>query len=277
MSDIPITPPRRLDGAVDTRTLRAVALPAEHGGWGLLAEPLLLGILLAPTAAGAAVVAGAVCAFLARHPARLAVGDLRRGTLHPRTRLAASLAAANLVGAAAGLATALLLSEGRLAIYLLPVWPAAFLYLAFDLRMRGREMVAELAGALSLSAAAGAVAVAGGWPLSRAWPLWLLAGGRAVAGVIEVRTRLRRRRGQAAGATVPVLVHVLFATAAAVAAWLDLMPAPAALVPLALLARSAWHLRPGAAPRAPQQVGWGEVRAGVLAVGAWVAAYRIFG
>src|SRR5689334_962019 len=45
-------------------SLRALALPTEHGGWGLLLEPLLLGLLIVPSAPGAAVAAAALGAFL---------------------------------------------------------------------------------------------------------------------------------------------------------------------------------------------------------------------
>lgn len=37
--------------AARTVKLRTVALPAEHGGWGFLFEPIVLGLLLAPTGA----------------------------------------------------------------------------------------------------------------------------------------------------------------------------------------------------------------------------------
>jgi hypothetical protein len=33
--------------------LKSVALPVEHGGWGMLGEPLLLALLVAPSWAGA--------------------------------------------------------------------------------------------------------------------------------------------------------------------------------------------------------------------------------
>jgi len=29
-------------------SLKTVALPVEHGGWGMLAEPLVMGLVLAP-------------------------------------------------------------------------------------------------------------------------------------------------------------------------------------------------------------------------------------
>ena len=42
--------------AADVRpTWRTVAVPSEHGGWGLTAEPVLLGLLLAFSWSGVAV------------------------------------------------------------------------------------------------------------------------------------------------------------------------------------------------------------------------------
>ena len=261
----------------EARTLRAVALPAEHGGWGLLAEPLLLGFLVAPSLAGTALALAAACAFLARHPARLAFGDWRRGVSYPRTRLAFGLAMANALAAVGGLGVALILADGPLAWYLALIVPPAAVFLWFDLRMQGRDLRAELSGAVALTATAGALVVAAGWPLARAWPLWLLVGGRAVASVVEVRTRLRRRRGLPASAAGPLVVHAAFAAAAVAVVAAGLAPKAAPLVPIALLARAAWNLRESAAAPMPQQVGWSEVRAGALALVVWVAAYRILG
>src|SRR5665213_893101 len=42
--------------------LRAVAMPTEHGGWGLTAEPVLLGLIVAPSIAGGAIGAAAIVA-----------------------------------------------------------------------------------------------------------------------------------------------------------------------------------------------------------------------
>ena len=59
--------------------LRGVALPSEHGGWGLTLEPGLLGLLVAPSVAGACLAVAAVVAFVARTPLKLALVDRRRG------------------------------------------------------------------------------------------------------------------------------------------------------------------------------------------------------
>ena len=53
--------------------LKTIALPAEHGGWGLLFEPIALGLLVAPSIAGLYLALSAVGFFLARHPLALVV------------------------------------------------------------------------------------------------------------------------------------------------------------------------------------------------------------
>jgi YwiC-like protein len=54
---------------------RAMAIPDEHGGWGLTAEPVLLGLLVAPSWAGAALAVAAFVAFLVRTPLKVVLVD----------------------------------------------------------------------------------------------------------------------------------------------------------------------------------------------------------
>jgi len=68
--------------------IRAVALPAEHGGWALIVEPIALGLLVAPSLTGLFIGAGALASFLVRHPLKLAVGDRRKKHILKRTSLA---------------------------------------------------------------------------------------------------------------------------------------------------------------------------------------------
>ena len=46
--------------------IRSIALPTEHGGWGFTLEPILLGLLVAPSAAAWEISAAALGIFLAR-------------------------------------------------------------------------------------------------------------------------------------------------------------------------------------------------------------------
>src|SRR5215510_13317849 len=71
---------------------RTVVLPREHGGWSLIAEPALLGLLVAPSWAGLALGLAGLLAFLARQPLRLYLVDRTRSRSLPRTALAAEVA-----------------------------------------------------------------------------------------------------------------------------------------------------------------------------------------
>ncbi|HEX4980427.1 MAG TPA: YwiC-like family protein, partial [Ilumatobacteraceae bacterium] len=85
-------------GSVTERPLwRTVGVPSEHGGWGLTLEPVLLGLIVAPSLAGALLGAAALLAFLVRTPLKLAAVDARRGRWLERSRLATKIAVAELV------------------------------------------------------------------------------------------------------------------------------------------------------------------------------------
>jgi hypothetical protein len=254
--------------------VRAVALPTEHGGWGLVAEPLLLGLCVAPSSAGVLVATAVLAAFLWRHPARLAVADLRRGVRYPRTRVAVAAAGVYaLVALAAGVG-AVTLSKAPLFGLAAMVAPFASVYLAYDVRLQSRQLVAELAGALALSVGAPVVARAAGWNEGAALGLWVLIAGRSVPAVLDVRGRLRRARGVASPAWPAVLCASVFTLGAMAGARTGLVPAAAVLVSLALLARIVRQDAAGIAVR-PRDVGWQEVRAGLAAVAAWTLVYWI--
>src|SRR5688572_6264719 len=123
MEDTFAVPVARLKRSPSPVAWRSIALPAEHGGWGLLAEPLLLGLLVAPSLAGAAVAVAATGAFLFRHPARLAVADWQRGGQYPRTSAAVAVALAYAAMALAGLSAALVLARGPVDILLVAAAP----------------------------------------------------------------------------------------------------------------------------------------------------------
>jgi hypothetical protein len=256
--------------------LRALALPVEHGGWGLLAEPLALGLLVAPCRAGVAIGIAVTGAFLWRHPARLAASDLRRGVRHARTRAALLIAA--LYGAAAlgGAGLALAWTEASLFGLIGVVAPLAAVYLAYDARLRSRALAAEVMGALALGASAAAVARGAGWPMAPALGLWLLIAGRSIPSVLDVRARLRRARGVATRSTPVLATAAGFAAATVAALRAGILPPAASVVTLLLLVRIALHQRPAAAPVRARDVGWGEVRAGIAAIVAWAVAYRLF-
>src|SRR5438067_2141922 len=75
-----------------TAELRDLAVPTEHGGWSLTAEPAVLGLLVAPGAAGVAIAAAALVAFVARTPLTVLLVDRRRDRQLERDALARRVA-----------------------------------------------------------------------------------------------------------------------------------------------------------------------------------------
>lgn len=182
--------------ATERALWRSVAIPTEHGGWGLTLEPVLLGLVLAFSWAGLAIGLAAFVAFLVRTPLKLAVVDRRRMRSLPRTRLAARIAAVEL-GLLGALGASALWSAGFQ--WLVPViiaTPLVAVELWFDIRSRSRRLVPELAGAIGISAVAASITLAGGASWRLAVASWMILAARAVASIPYVRTQIvRTRRG----------------------------------------------------------------------------------
>ncbi|MGI9616377.1 MAG: YwiC-like family protein, partial [Acidimicrobiales bacterium] len=71
---------------------RQVAVPTEHGGWSLTAEPVLLGLLVAWSWPGLALGLAAMLAFVARTPLKVVLVDRWRNRWLDRSRVAAAIA-----------------------------------------------------------------------------------------------------------------------------------------------------------------------------------------
>jgi hypothetical protein len=226
-------------------TVRAVALPAEHGGWGLTAEPVLLGLLVAPSWAGVALGAAAMTAFLARTPIKIGLGDLRRGRRLDRTRVALGIGVAELVVLAALAATAIVLAAAPIWMPLLVAAPLLLTELAYDIQSRGRRLVPELAGSIGVAAVAAMIVLAAGHELVPALGIWAVLAARTVTSIPHVRDQIRRlhqRPTSLAGPAVADLLAVLLAASAA-AAVPELIGGAAAIVAV-VVAQRLGALRP---------------------------------
>lgn len=233
-------------GATHQRsTVKAVALPAEHGGWGLTAEPVLLGLLLAPSWAGLALGAAAMTAFVARTPIKIGLGDLRRGRRLDRTRIALAIGSAELVLLALLGTTAVMVAEQPFWMPLLFAGPLLLTELAYDIRSRGRRLVPELAGSIGVASAAAMIVLAGGHDLVPAIGVWAVLAARAMTSIPHVRDQIRRLHSRPTSATGPIVadaVAVLIAGAVAVAVP-ELLGGAAAIVAV-VVAQRIGELRP---------------------------------
>jgi YwiC-like protein len=245
---------------------RSVALPSEHGGWGLTLEPALLGLLVAPSAAGGAIALAALLAFVVRAPLKVVLVDHHRHRRLDRTDTAARIAALELVGLAL-LVTFAAVDAGVdwMAPFALAL-PLFAIELWFDARSRGRRLVPELCGAIGITAVVAAVALAGDESSMLAIALWAVLAGRAVASVPFARTQVLRLKSGAATVGVSDLAQVL-GVAVAVGGWL--VDARVALgtgaVVLVALAQFAWSRGPA---RRAKVVGLWQLAFGLTVVGA---------
>jgi len=241
-------------------------LPAEHGGWAFLGEPILLGLAVAPSWAGACVAVAAIAGFLARPPLRLFAGDRRRGRRYPRTRLAErAFVFLALLGAAA-LTAGLALARGPVLPALAVAAPLAAVALALDLGLRSREAAAETLAALALGGSAAAIALAAGRGPTFAFALWALLALRALPTIAFVRARFRLDRGEPANPALALALHVAALPAALALASAGFSPAPLAWGYGALAARAAWMLSPWRPRLRPAWLGAIEVVAGLALV-----------
>ncbi len=175
---------------------RAVAIPSEHGGWGLTLEPVLLGLLVAPSVAGAFLGLGALVAFLARTPLKLALIDSRRGRELQRTSMARRVLAVEVAVLAVCALGALLSGEAELWLPLLGAVPLVAVELWFDVRSRSRRLVPELAGAVGVSAVAAMIVLAAGETTTLAGALWLILAARALTAIPFVRDQVMQLHGR---------------------------------------------------------------------------------
>jgi hypothetical protein len=176
---------------------RAVAMPSEHGGWGLTLEPVLLGLLVAWSGAGVALGVAAFTAFLLRTPAKLVAIDLRRGRWLDRSRLALRIAILELVVLGCAVAVAATTAGWSWLVPVVVAGPLVAVGLSFDVRSRGRRLLPEMCGAIGIASVSASMVLAAGRSGGLAAGVWLVLAARAIGAIPFVRVQiLRLRHGQ---------------------------------------------------------------------------------
>jgi len=212
-------------------SLRPLAIPNEHGGWGFLFEPIVLALLAAPSAAGALVAVAAIAEFLARHPLKLAAHDWLARKRYPRTAACERIAAAYALVSLAAIVGALFTGNPRLLGALLLAAPFGAVQIAYDARNRGRAAMPELIGSVAMGAVAASIALASSKSLPFAAALWAITLCRAIPAIIYVRSLLGRGRGA-------IVAHVIAIVIAATLWRASLAPFVAVIAFAALLVRA---------------------------------------
>lgn len=217
--------------------LRAVAVPSEHGGWGLVAEPCLLGLAVAPSASGAFLAASTFVAFLLRTPAKIVFIDRRRGRWLPRTSLAAAVSAVEAAVLMALVVAAVAVRHnphfwvpGLVAAPLLAVeaW--------YEVRSRGRRLVPELAGAIGVCSVAPMILLADGRSPSLAAVGWVVLGARVVTSIPHVRSNVDALHGRTRDTRVTAGADAVSTALALIAIAIDSASALGAIAVIAVIA-----------------------------------------
>lgn len=246
--------------------LRTVALPVEHGGWGITLEPLVLGLLVAPSLAGVGLAVATLGAFLARHPFKIVAGDRRRGRRFARTPAAERFTLGYGAAALAGLLFAVLNApDGGFLLPLAVALPLAAAQLYYDATGRSRALLPELAGSTGMAGVAASVALAGGAPLWLALGLWAVLAARVVPTILYVRARLARLHGKDESPAIGLAAHAAALAGVGWLAWAGVVPWAAAVVMLLLLARAVLGTTRGW-PATARGLGFSEIAFGALTV-----------
>lgn len=262
-------PSARAPGEARRAMIRSVALPAEKGSYSLVSEPIVLGLVAAPSWAGLALAVAALGMFLFNRPLKVYLTDRRRKRTYERTALAQRLLVIYAVVVVIGFGVALALGGWRPFVPLALAAPLLAFFAVYDQRP-GRSWQAELVAPVAFAAIAAAIAVADGWAWLPAMALWGFMAARAVPAVLFIRARLRMDKGRPAapGESVPVVLmsHVLALLAVAALVWAAWLPWTAVLAAVILLARAIWGLSPWRGRFSMVALGFLETGFGLLTV-----------
>jgi hypothetical protein len=264
-----------MTAAANRVRLKTIAIPIEHGGWGFLFEPIVLGMLVAPTLAGLCLSIAAIAGFLSRHPLKIVIKNWGQRAGSIRWQVALWVAGAYGAIAVAAFAGAVVLAGFRPVVPLILLSPLIIAFLLYDTQNRARKVLPELAGPLGLAAVAPSVALADGWSWPDAWALWIILMARTIPSIFYVRARLRMERGANISPAPLAVLHLLFLAILIALVRTDHTPYLAVVALLVLAGRSAFGLsRYRRFTRARQigflEIGFGLVYVLVCVVGYWL-------
>jgi hypothetical protein len=245
-------------------TVRSVALPTEHGGWGFTIEPILLGLLVAPSATGWELAVVSIAVFLARRPLKLVSTDLVRRRWLGRSTTALAVAAAYGFIAMAGFVGAFVTHRGAFWWPLVVAVPLAAISLRADARSRNRGLLPQLSGAIAMGSTVAAMVMGAGWGWVPSFGLWGVLAARDVAAIVLARGMVRRFKVKTVR-NEPILAVQIIAIAAtsgmavvSVVPWLSV----AAMALLGVTAVISLRLPPVPA----RVVGWTQIGVGLVVV-----------
>lgn len=263
--------------AAPNTSFRSLVMPREHGSWSLALEPVALGLLVAPSRAGAWLALAVIAGFFTRRPLKLALtlpaADARRAAAWRWTLLFALIALAALLAAPSPFGANKQQWDAAALWPLLLAVPFGAAFLWFDLRGEMREAEAELSGSAAFALVPAAFATLAGWAAAPALALAVLMLARSIPTVLTVRTYLRVAKGKSASTWPALLCAVAFLIAVIALAAVHYVPVFACALVALLAARSAIFLSPMAPAWSAKRVGMLEAIVGLTYLAGLTAAY----
>jgi len=253
--------------------LKSVALPVEHGGWGFLGEPILLGLFAAFSVSGFFIGVAALGVFLIQHPLKMALKDRLKDKYYPRTVWAERFAMLYAAIALVGIVLALLTAHAPFWLPIVVAIPFAVIQMIYGANNHSRDVIPQVSGAIALGAGASAIALAGGWTLTNALMLWVILAIRAATSIVYVRARLRLERNIPTSVALPIVAHVLGVLIVGGLALAKLTPWLGVVLMVILLARAAYGLSSFRKSVPPKIIGFQELGYGLLMVVMVAAGY----
>ncbi|MCC5849508.1 MAG: YwiC-like family protein [Verrucomicrobia bacterium] len=239
---------------------KGILFPAEHGSWGLIAEPLLLGMLVAPSPSGSGVAVFTFATFLLRTPALRLLRARRAPSPDPHGPVVKRFALICALAGLTGFLLALFTARGPWLVPLLAALPLALWTIREQDRGKTRTLWPELIAAIAIGAPASAIALAAGQPLLFSLALWFWLGLKSLTSILYVRTQIKRFHHRPDSREGVVLLH------AAIPSLLLILNAPPHVFILFLLLSvraTVFLFRPVTSPKI---IGWTEVAFSLLFV-----------
>jgi hypothetical protein len=244
-----------------TEAIRLI-LPKEHGSWSLAFEPIVFGLLVAPSWAGLALAGAASAGFFLRRPLKI----LQSPQPDVRQSLAVISAGVLVLIAVSGLLLAMQLGGCFRLWPLLPAALAGGLFVWFDARGVSREWLSEITGAAAFALLPATFASLAGWSAEKSIALAAVMLARSIPTVILVRMILRRRKNQG-GSAIPALLAALIATLSLIIfARASLVPWAVVGFSMVFILRTGWLVTGAARPLTARQMGYIELVLGA----AWI-------
>lgn len=254
--------------------IKTIAVPAEHGSWGLVLEPMILGLLVAPSLHGAILALAGFAAFLLRHPLKIAVTDWRNNKRSPRTSLAERFALLYGLIALTGLIVVIAFNGSQPLLPFIFALPFLIIFVLYDARNQVRAWQSQLAAPAAFSAIASSIALLAGMPFGIAMALWSVLIARTIPAILYVRERLRQEKHKPYQKSLPIGAHIVGLGIVVALVLLGLVPWIAVLAFLLLLGRAFYGLSRFSQSLATRTIGFLEMGLGLctivlIAIGYW--------